>query len=140
MDGDDPTDWLTVALTYFALALMYGSLLAMAISEVAAWLRRWRSRRACSLAVDRLLDAVPDVPYHRLAAGPDEGETSDYCVICMVEYGGGDTCFVLPGCEHMFHRDCVATWLRQGKNTCPVCRATVAIPGEQLINTADNMV
>ncbi|OEL28716.1 hypothetical protein BAE44_0010266, partial [Dichanthelium oligosanthes] len=60
----------------------------------------------------------------------------------LVEYQRGERCLVLPGCTHIFHKGCVARWLRQGKATCPICRATiVAMPAEQcIISTAEDMV
>ncbi|XP_062203090.1 uncharacterized protein LOC133905336 [Phragmites australis] len=140
MDGDDSMGWVTVALTYFALALMYGCLLAMAAAEAAACFRRWRGRRDNLLAAERLLESVDDVPYQQLPDDDaDEGGSSS-CVVCLAEYERGERCFVLPGCAHTFHRGCIAPWLRQGKNTCPICRETLAAPAQQCINTAENMV
>ncbi|KAL6899216.1 hypothetical protein ACP4OV_005874 [Aristida adscensionis] len=132
MDGDDASDWMAVALTYLALALMYGSLLAMAVSEAAACLGRWRDRRRRALAADRLLDAVPDAAYHPLPSADDEAAAADGdggCVVCMAEYASGEARLALPGCGHAFHRGCIAAWLRQGAaGTCPICRATVDVP------------
>lgn len=28
-------------------------------------------------------------------------------------------------CKHYFHHECLATWIKQGKNTCPQCRADI---------------
>ncbi|TVU27282.1 hypothetical protein EJB05_29954, partial [Eragrostis curvula] len=136
-------DWLNIALVCFTMTVMYGSMLFILVSEVAACIRRWRSRRDKLLAVDRLLETVDDVPYQRLPAG-DGDDDDEGCVICLAEYEHGEGRFVLPGCAHTFHRDCIAPWLRQGNGTCPVCRATVrAAAAEQhrvIIDTAENMV
>jgi len=118
------------------------------ISEVLAALKRWRSK----LAGERLLDSVPDVPYHPLpdsdAAAAGEGSPPSCCVICIEEYERGERCFVMPGCAHMFHRQCMRKWLRQGNPTCPICRATLllapaaaaAAEEERRISTAEDMV
>ena len=75
-------EWLMMAVWYFGQGLIYGSLLAIAIlliSEALAAIRRWRSK----LAGERLLDTIPDIPYHPL---PDNDVSPSSCVICIEEY------------------------------------------------------
>ena len=43
------------------------------------------------------------------------------CVICLSSVAWADR-VANPACGHVFHRDCIVRWLRQG-STCPVCRA-----------------
>ncbi|CAD6258683.1 unnamed protein product [Miscanthus lutarioriparius] len=123
------------------MTLIYGCLLYIAVSELAACFRLWRS----ATAAEWILDSVPDVPYLPL---PDQQAASS-CVICIAEYGSGEGRFVMPGCGDAFHRGCIAEWLRQGKTTCPMCRATaiVVVPpaGEEkvvaaAVSTAEDMV
>ncbi|CAN6325608.1 unnamed protein product [Urochloa humidicola] len=114
---------------------MLGSLLLMAISELVSCIRRWRSRRDAKLAADRLLESVADVSYHQL---PDAGASS--CVICVEEYRESERRFVLPGCAHTFHRECIATWLRQGNATCPLCRCSAQLQPPRIISTPEDMV
>jgi hypothetical protein len=131
-------EWLMMAMWYFGLALTYGSLVVtviLLISEVLAGLQRWRNK----LAGERLLESIPGVPYHPLPEGSPPS-----CVICIEEYERGERCFVMPGCAHMFHRECVRKWLRQGNPTCPICRATLlvapAAAAEERVSTVENMV
>ncbi|RLM69046.1 putative RING finger protein [Panicum miliaceum] len=138
---------LMMAVWYFGLGLIYGSLAVMAIllvSEVLGGIQRWRNK----LAGERLLDSVADVPYHPLppdndaAAAAGEGSPPS-CVICIEEYERGERCFVMPGCAHMFHRECMRKWLRQGNPTCPICRATLLVApalAEERVSTAEDMV
>ncbi|XP_061341834.1 E3 ubiquitin-protein ligase SIS3-like [Gastrolobium bilobum] len=53
-----------------------------------------------------------------------EAESSSItdCSICLVEIGSRET-IGLP-CSHMFHRDCIAKWLKI-RDTCPLCRCNV---------------
>lgn len=42
------------------------------------------------------------------------------CCICIDEIAIGQKTILLP-CGHMFHNDCIVTWLKKN-NTCPMCR------------------
>ena len=46
------------------------------------------------------------------------------CAICIETFKKGDNYVILP-CGHMFHKNCVETWLTNKKNTCPTCRGFV---------------
>ncbi|KAF5960208.1 hypothetical protein HYC85_001417 [Camellia sinensis] len=53
------------------------------------------------------------------------------CVICLEDFKEGETCGVLPLCDHSFHPKCICLWLvksqeDQNNQTCPICRCTVA--------------
>ncbi|OAY23447.1 E3 ubiquitin ligase BIG BROTHER-related [Manihot esculenta] len=50
------------------------------------------------------------------------------CVICQVEYGGGDdeSLVVIP-CGHAYHSECITNWL-QIKKICPICSSEVYSP------------
>jgi hypothetical protein len=136
----------------FGLIYLAGGLLYLAVSELAACFRSWRS----ASAAERILDSVPDVPYLPLpdqeaSTGGEGGQSSSSCscVICIAEYARGEGRFVMPGCGHAFHRRCIAEWLWQGKTTCPICRATAIVAGppageEEVVaaavSTAEEMV
>lgn len=46
------------------------------------------------------------------------------CSICLGQLEEGDPVRVMPNCMHLFHQDCIDTWL-QSHATCPICRANV---------------
>ncbi|KAK9129906.1 hypothetical protein Sjap_010393 [Stephania japonica] len=46
------------------------------------------------------------------------------CAICLEEFVAGQSCRVLEPCNHMFHEDCIDSWL-VAEQTCPVCRKNV---------------
>ncbi|KAI3776667.1 hypothetical protein L1987_46455 [Smallanthus sonchifolius] len=50
------------------------------------------------------------------------GQTVLECAVCLNEFKDHETLRLLPKCSHMFHRDCIDTWLASHV-TCPVCRA-----------------
>ncbi|GJU85523.1 RING-H2 finger protein ATL70-like protein [Tanacetum coccineum] len=43
------------------------------------------------------------------------------CSICLADYKADDVIRLLPKCGHLFHRECIDTWLKV-HTTCPVCR------------------
>jgi len=51
-------------------------------------------------------------------------EKKESCSICMEEFKLQEKVMELP-CQHMYHKDCVVTWLKTN-NTCPVCRFELA--------------
>ncbi|KAI5675547.1 hypothetical protein M9H77_06497 [Catharanthus roseus] len=48
------------------------------------------------------------------------------CAICLENFKEGDLCRKLPDCRHLFHVNCVDTWLTKVPN-CPICRTRVRL-------------
>ena len=46
---------------------------------------------------------------------------NDKCSICRLEYNDDDNVRILE-CEHIFHTECVDTWLLEHSYKCPYCR------------------
>ena len=64
--------------------------------------------------------------YYNHQEQDDECEQTE-CTICFVAIENGDRVGELP-CQHLFHIDCLKTWLRQ-RNVCPLCLAeNIATP------------
>ncbi|GMH30308.1 hypothetical protein Nepgr_032151 [Nepenthes gracilis] len=55
-------------------------------------------------------------------SGVDEME----CCICLVVFKDGDKVKELPSCHHLYHSDCVDTWLINHSN-CPLCRIAIRV-------------
>ncbi|XP_022768384.1 RING-H2 finger protein ATL11-like [Durio zibethinus] len=54
------------------------------------------------------------------------------CAVCLNEFEDDETLRLIPKCNHVFHPDCIDTWL-SSHSTCPVCRANLAPkPGENI--------
>jgi len=53
-----------------------------------------------------------------------QGDEEKECSICLDSYRVGVRLKELPRCQHIFHADCIDTWLTQ-KNTCPLCRLPI---------------
>lgn len=53
--------------------------------------------------------------------GPDDG-----CAVCQERFQPGEEVIELR-CNHVFHEECVADWLRKGSPNCPVCRKPVSL-------------
>ncbi|KAK8474272.1 hypothetical protein V6N13_091655 [Hibiscus sabdariffa] len=47
-----------------------------------------------------------------------------YCLICLKQFKGGDSCSVLPNCKHLCHQFCIDQWLAKNRH-CPLCRDSV---------------
>lgn len=45
------------------------------------------------------------------------------CVICLCEFEDGETVKMIPYCRHVFHPECVDTWLASHVS-CPLCRSS----------------
>ncbi|XP_071712469.1 RING-H2 finger protein ATL56-like [Rutidosis leptorrhynchoides] len=52
------------------------------------------------------------------------------CVVCLEKFKTGERCKLLPNCNHIFHGECIDSWLIK-TGACPICRAFVDMePGE----------
>ena len=87
---------------------------------VASRLRKRKARNA-SVAV---LRSIQKIRYQSLAG--DTADTEEECIICYMEYTDDDIVSRLQcNDKHVFHTECIEGWIRQGKNSCPVCRAPI---------------
>lgn len=51
---------------------------------------------------------------------------SDTCSICFVNLNNEKTnTTTITSCHHLFHDDCLQSWLSYGNITCPICRCYV---------------
>ncbi|KAF7092145.1 hypothetical protein CFC21_094653 [Triticum aestivum] len=76
--------------------------------------------------------ALPAFRYSK-AAKDDASE----CAVCLGEFQEGERVRLLPGCLHVFHAECIDTWLH-GCASCPLCRAAItATTGKQAPLTMD---
>lgn len=48
------------------------------------------------------------------------------CAICLEGFKEGEFCRKLPDCGHLFHVNCVDSWLTRVLN-CPICRTRVRV-------------
>lgn len=50
-----------------------------------------------------------------------EGKGELECAVCLNEFEDDETLRLLPRCSHVFHPNCIDSWL-SSHTTCPVCR------------------
>nr|CAD1820978.1 unnamed protein product [Ananas comosus var. bracteatus] len=100
--------------------------------------RRSRSRprdyspAAYSAAVEsRGLDesAIRSLPTFRYRKAGDSTSTAtatntNDCAVCLNEFQEEERIRLLPNCLHLFHIDCIDTWLQSNAN-CPLCRSPI---------------
>ena len=53
------------------------------------------------------------------------GKDDNKCVVCQYEFKNGEEVTKLS-CGHLFHSDCVDTWLSKNK-VCPMCHKEIII-------------
>ncbi|KAG2309492.1 hypothetical protein Bca52824_029240 [Brassica carinata] len=66
---------------------------------------------------------IASLPTFTVGAVSDAASTTE-CAVCLSVFEEQDTARELPNCRHVFHVDCVDTWLTTC-STCPVCRTEV---------------
>jgi len=69
-----------------------------------------------SPAAKSLVDRLVGEPYR----GSDTDNGEELCVICSNMLSGDVSAVSLP-CNHIFHHQCIKTWL-EAQHTCPTCR------------------
>ncbi|XBJ28027.1 hypothetical protein VPH35_005192 [Triticum aestivum] len=115
-------------------------------SEAAADERRrlWPGSQHGRTALARVVVGEPQqLVYFSYPADTEDGRTTVgasvvVCAICLEALVGGAECSEVTACRHVFHRGCLALWIKS-KGTCPLCREHV-VPGPEPPSAADNMV
>lgn len=47
------------------------------------------------------------------------------CAVCLCEFAARQQILQLPDCRHIFHKDCIGSWVRCDQTTCPLCRRSL---------------
>ncbi|XP_059627337.1 brassinosteroid-responsive RING protein 1-like [Cornus florida] len=68
-------------------------------------------------------DRVPVLDYSCVLERLGGCKVNPLCVVCLKRMKVGDEVRELYNCCHVFHRECVDTWIDEGQVTCPLCRA-----------------
>ncbi|PON56554.1 Zinc finger transcription factor [Trema orientale] len=85
-----------------------------------------RSRRAARGLDAAVLATFPTLEYSAVK-GLKIGKGALECAVCLCEFEDDETLRLIPKCDHVFHPECIDTWL-ESHTTCPVCRANL-VPG-----------
>ncbi|KAL2328534.1 hypothetical protein Fmac_021961 [Flemingia macrophylla] len=104
--------FLILFTTFFFIGFVFLYFRQFPSDDAATFRRRRRLRpqsRGCEAA-----KSLPVVA-HR-------GEAAE-CAICLEEAGEGEAVKVIPYCGHVFHPQCIDTWL-ESHVSCPVCRCS----------------
>ncbi|OEL32042.1 hypothetical protein BAE44_0006945 [Dichanthelium oligosanthes] len=77
----------------------------------------------------RALRGLPVFTWESSKVGEGEGVAAaghdGQCAVCLGEMEDGELGRLLPACRHVFHVQCIDTWLGVS-STCPVCRTAAA--------------
>ncbi|KAJ4835611.1 hypothetical protein Tsubulata_010853 [Turnera subulata] len=65
-----------------------------------------------------IVKSLPVYTYYHV-----DGKYQTQCAICLGEFEEKERAKLIPKCKHLFHLDCIDTWL-QMHVSCPVCRGT----------------
>jgi hypothetical protein len=53
-------------------------------------------------------------------------DNKESCTICLSEFENNEDVIILPSCLHIYHHQCISTWLATNK-ICPICRNEINI-------------
>jgi hypothetical protein len=104
--------------------------------DAAVVLAAQQARRALAAAP---VVGVEQLGYFPYAGGVEAAGQRLVCGICLEELVRGAACSEVPACRHVFHWDCIGAWMKNGKSTCPLCRALI-VPGSGRLSDAEDMV
>lgn len=97
-----------------------------------------------STNIDRGLEesTIQAIPTLRFRRGEQQNSFHE-CAVCLNEFQEEERIRMLPNCFHVFHIDCIDTWLQTHEN-CPLCRAhitsTILFPVMQTNNNQGESV
>lgn len=109
---------LLILMIGYSFMLVYAFLI---FACVTIYLNKRKARQGQLSESNRILKSLQKIKFTRaMLAGLDD---DNECIICLTPYQEKDTIIRL-GCneKHYFHTQCIESWIKQGKNQCPICR------------------
>ncbi|KAL3681804.1 hypothetical protein R1sor_024760 [Riccia sorocarpa] len=81
---------------------------------------------------EKIKEALKEIEFTKSGAGAPVRESGDKdCTICLSEFVEGESLYMFPDCNHVFHKACLSQWLLRNKTTCPICRSSLKIKQQQ---------
>ncbi|KAH7545248.1 RING-H2 finger protein ATL56 [Ziziphus jujuba] len=117
---------MTFITTLFFLFLGVAAMLLLCLAGGALHGRRRRTHFPYSsngLFPEDLIK-LPQFRYAKRIERQEEAHSE--CVVCLDRFREGQWCRKLVGCNHVFHRSCLDTWLVKVA-ACPICRTRVGL-------------
>jgi hypothetical protein len=71
-----------------------------------------------------VVSTLAEEEYDKINNYEQKDKSEICCSICMCEPESGEMVSELP-CHHLFHKECIYTYLKEYHHICPVCRAEV---------------
>ncbi|CAL9100712.1 unnamed protein product [Musa acuminata var. zebrina] len=62
-----------------------------------------------------------------LAAGTKQELAAEECCVCLSRLEEDEYVTRQLPCGHLFHRECIGTWLSSCNRSCPLCRRSVDV-------------
>ena len=56
------------------------------------------------------------------------GSEEEICSVCLTEFTREHLVSQLHRCSHVFHLECIESWLQRNQFTCPLCRSFIFQP------------
>ncbi|KAK6148407.1 hypothetical protein DH2020_019319 [Rehmannia glutinosa] len=64
---------------------------------------------------------LPCFDYNMEEINKGPGNENVECAVCLENFKAGESCRILPKCNHIFHGECIDSWLVK-TGACPICR------------------
>eukprot|EP01018_Ginkgo_biloba_P006415 Gb_33183 [translate_table: standard] len=55
------------------------------------------------------------------------------CAVCLDDLQTIDQVRELPRCAHLFHKECIDSWIHLENTTCPLCRSSLLVSANGLL-------
>ncbi|KAJ1397218.1 Zinc finger, RING-type [Sesbania bispinosa] len=79
---------------------------------------------SCSQGINKELLSTFPIIFYSTIKDLKTGKGPLECAVCLTDFKDQDTLRLLPKCNHVFHPQCIDSWLASHV-TCPVCRANL---------------
>ncbi|XP_024960461.1 RING-H2 finger protein ATL56-like [Cynara cardunculus var. scolymus] len=127
---------MSLILSLFLIFLGLAAIILLHVLLVACFFhgrRRSRNITPPPTSSYSLLDLQTHLPPFQYSSSSSSGD----CSICLENFKEREFCRLLPECDHVFHADCVDSWLTKVPN-CPVCRRRVRLEVDRSSDPIDS--
>lgn len=118
----------TMTLVFFTILILELIIFVRSVTDTIS--DSGRTRPITTKQYLKLIDEKNPVSRFKTAA-INPASFSDTCAVCLSAFEDGEEVRKLK-CKHIFHKDCLDTWLQQDSATCPLCRNKV-LPEEIVV-------